>query len=809
MDMQHLLHPAGNVKFQRSWNVISRLFILGGFLQTAALGQDALLTFPQFVNGDYGGHANKSRIIMRNRGPEAVSGTLRFRNAQGADLGVPIDGKTLVNLSFDLAPYGNYELETDGTGGLVTGTVQASIPFAAADDVSGVLIYELLGNFVSVDDSPSQRRIQLFVSLKEDEKTGVALMNPDATQSAALKVTLLSSGGESLATRTLTLPPLHQVTQFVNESSLFATYFKDLPLPFSGSLRIEVSKGDGVCAVGLIQKKASGALLAVPPVGSGFFDVRGSQIVDGAGRPVQLRGINLGGWLVPEGYMLHIPGYGSPTSIRTQILDLIGPALTSQFYDDYRSNYVRQEDLVQLRNWGFDSVRLPLHYDLLYDQATDVFKESGFELINRTVDWCRRTGLYLVLDLHCAPGGQNNGNISDSDGQARLWTDSTNRDLTVKIWTELARRYAREKRIIGYDLLNEPVLPSGISNVALRTLYVTLAEAIRAVDANHLIFVEGGWWATDFSQLPPPFDSRMVYSFHKYWSATSEASISQYLSLRDQYRVPLWVGEFGENSNDWAYQTIDVLEKHQIGWAWWPQKKVESISSPVSAEIPASYQRVLDYWNNTASKPTPAQAQAGLFALTESLLLANCRIQRDVFPALLDQDRGRVPAPFRDHPIPGTIHAVDYDLGANGYAYYDRRSMRDQYENNDPWNWGWQYRNDGVDIEASSDPRGNGYNIGWIEDGEWVQFTLDTTSVGEYTVILRVASPNSGGRIDIVLDGSPSPISVSVPKTGGWQAWTSVTGPTVRLSEGAHRLRLVFARGGFNLSQVELAAAGG
>ncbi|MCB0274124.1 MAG: glycoside hydrolase family 5, partial [Calditrichaeota bacterium] len=87
----------------------------------------------------------------------------------------------------------------------------------------------------------------------------------------------------------------------------------------------------------------------------GFLGVNGTAIVDDAGQPYMLRGYGLGGWLVPEGYMLHTPGYGSPTDIRNKIADLLGEQDTEEFYRRYRANYVNEQDIQQIADWGFNS----------------------------------------------------------------------------------------------------------------------------------------------------------------------------------------------------------------------------------------------------------------------------------------------------------------------------------------------------------------------------------------------------------------------------------------------------------------------
>ena len=537
--------------------------------------------------------------------------------------------------------------------------------------------------------------------------------------------------------------------------------------------------------------------------GQAFLKTQGKNIVDSNGQKILLRGIGLGGWLVPEGYMLHIPGYGSPTSIRNMILELIGPDYTEEFYQRYRSNYVTEEDIRQIASWGFNSIRLPFNYRLLTpEDQVGIYLEEGFQIIDQLLEWCEAYHLYLILDMHCAPGGQNKDNISDSNGsEARLWTNVVNQDRTVEIWRKIAERYADKEWIGGYDLINEPVLPAGYSNTDLRLLYMRITQAIREVDANHIIFIEGNWYATDFHSLTPPFDVNLVYSFHKYWNENTQSSIQSYLNIRNLYKVPLWLGESGENSNPWFSDCVQLMEKNDIGWCWWTHKKIETLTSPYSSPILPNYQRVLVYWNGRAGKPTVEFAKDALFEMADNLLLDKCEFRPGVLDALLRSDYGSKSALFKEHHIPGMIHCSDYDFGNVNVAYFDTDYQKvSGPTSGEQWNIGWKYRNDGVDIELSADADGAEYNVGWIATGEWLKFTVLVDESGQYDIDFRVASPNNNGKLRLLMDNQPLTNAVSIPNTGGWKNWHTITVSNVSIPDGEHSLKLLFLEGGFNIN---------
>ena len=119
------------------------------------------------------------------------------------------------------------------------------------------------------------------------------------------------------------------------------------------------------------------------------------------------------------------------------------------------------------------------------------------------------------------------------------------------------------------------MLPEGISSMDLRDLYIDITSAIREVDQNHIIYIEGNWYGTDFTNLTPPWDENMSYAFHKYWGDVTINTIQSYLSMSNNYNIPLWLGETGENSNHWYYEIVKLCENNNIGWNWWTHKKIE------------------------------------------------------------------------------------------------------------------------------------------------------------------------------------------------------------------------------------------
>jgi hypothetical protein len=376
---------------------------------------------------------------------------------------------------------------------------------------------------------------------------------------------------------------------------------------------------------------------------AGFVHVQGTDIVDGGGRPLLLRGVGLGNWLLPEGYMWKFSDpLSSPRQIEAHVERLIGADAAADFWHRFRETFITEADVARIAELGFDHIRLPINSrGVITDDGE--FIERGFEYIDRTARWCARHGLWLLLDLHGAPGGQTGRNIDDSpNNKPELFMDDRYRRLTVDLWREIARRYADNTTIMGYDLLNEP-LPEEWQHVypkELVALYLELTAAIREVDQDHLIMYEGSQWATNWSIFTHVFDPNSVLQFHRYWCAPERASIAEYLDARERLDLPIYMGEGGENTPEWIYTATQLYERHNIGWNFWPWKKLDTFTSPVSGELPEGWERIAD----PDTDIDPDSARAILDTALDNLTLAKCTVREDVLNAMFGRGPLRLPA---------------------------------------------------------------------------------------------------------------------------------------------------------------------
>jgi hypothetical protein len=556
----------------------------------------------------------------------------------------------------------------------------------------------------------------------------------------------------------------------------------------------------------------------------GYLRADGQFIVNEQGEKVLLRGMGLGGWMLQEGYMLKLGNLGQQHVIRTKIEELIGAEATQEFYRAWLANHTTKADIDAMAKWGFNSVRLPMHFNLYTlpieqepVQGQNTWLEQGFAMTDQLVAWAKANNMYVILDLHAAPGGQGNDfAISDRNPNTpSLWQSEANQQKTIELWRKLAQRYANEPAVGAYDIINEPNW--GFENAAdkngcketknepLKKLMVDVTKAIRSVDAKHMIIIEGNCWGNNYAGVLPQWDNNMVLSFHKYWNNNDIGSIQGYLELRAKYNLPIWLGETGENSNLWFSDAIALVESQGIGWAWWPLKKL-GFNNPLEVKPNAGYLALVDYWNGKGNKPSAKDAKKALLQLaTQDLRFDNNRFHPEVIDAMFRQPHSTASLPFKAHRIGksgGTIVAVDYDMGRSGIAYLDVDSANYHVATGGertPWNRGTTYRNEGVDIGFDSAKKS--WFINYIETGEWTEYTLEADRAGDYQLLAEVKSAVATGHIGVRVNNETLAVDAALPQSEHWQP---VPLAKVKLLAGTNKIRIYATAGGYQFLSLRL-----
>ncbi|MCW3073607.1 MAG: glycosyl hydrolase family 5 [Flaviaesturariibacter sp.] len=554
----------------------------------------------------------------------------------------------------------------------------------------------------------------------------------------------------------------------------------------------------------------------------GFLKASGKRIVDETGKEILLRGMGLGGWMLQEPYMLQLNGSAyNQGDFKRKIIDLIGRENTTLFYDAWLKNFCTKTDIDSMAVWGFNSIRLPMHYNLFTLPIEEepiannqTWLPKGFQMVDSLLSWCRSNKIYLILDLHAAPGGQGTDfAISDRDTtKPSLWQNEANQVKTVALWRKLAERYVNEPWIGGYDLINETnwgfqnaADKNGCAeteNIPLRKHLIAITDAIRQVDKNHLIFIEANCWANNYKGILPTWDANMAISFHKYWNNNDQASIQQFIDFRNQYNIPVWMGESGENSNSWFRSAISLLERNNIGWAWWPHKKM-GMNNPFQIKTNSGYQQLIKYLKGEGSQPTQNAILSSLLQLAEDSKAEKTIYHKDVVDAMFRQISSNEAIAFKKHNITSNtiVFAVDYDMGPIGQAYFSKDSANYWVSSNQrtQWNKGWMYRNDGVDIEECKDSLSNGFQVTAMQPSEWLQYTIVVGKEAAYDLQLRALS-TPGATISLFVNGREIVPNIAINSSS---AWHTAALKNIKLKKGINKIRVANTAGEFSLNYLQ------
>ncbi len=329
-----------------------------------------------------------------------------------------------------------------------------------------------------------------------------------------------------------------------------------------------------------------------------WLRVSKNQIVDQKGDTVYLRGFGLGGMLHMENF---IDGYpANEETMREGLLKVLGEKKYKLFFDTFLKSYFTESDAIYIHSLGLNLVRIPINYHLFEDDMNPrVIKEDALEHLDRVIELCAKHQIYTIIDLHALPGSQNQHWHSDNPTHvASFWIHKDFQDRALHLWEVIAERYKNQPWVAGYDLINEPADPTGEK---LFPYYKRLRDAIRKIDPNHILFLEGDRYAADFSKFTEVWDN-VVYSNHDYAGPgfnssgdypgytgkryfdkdTLEHDFLKKSEFMFSRHVPVWVGEFGPvysgipKKDEMHYQVLkDQLayyRKYKVSWCIWLYK---------------------------------------------------------------------------------------------------------------------------------------------------------------------------------------------------------------------------------------------
>ena len=514
-----------------------------------------------------------------------------------------------------------------------------------------------------------------------------------------------------------------------------------------------------------------------PACAQGFLRAHGHDIVDETGKKVLLRGVGLGNWLLPEGYMWKFGREGDrPRKIEKLVEEMVGTEEAERFWRSFRKQYITEADIARIAELGYNSVRPALNARrFMTEEEHPVFVDEGFALLDQLLAWCKKHNLYVILDMHGAPGGQTGQNIDDSPNDLpELFMDKAYQDRLLKLWLEMARRYKDEPTVAGYDLLNEP-LPGRTGALErhrdqLEPLYKRLTTAIREIDPKHMIILEGGDWSNDWSVFSQPFDDNLVYQFHYYcWDRPDKLKdISDFVARREAFNVPVWVGETGEKGNTIYWATTQLFEANNIGWSFWPWKKMDTANTPYSINTPEEWDAVREF-SRGGAKPDRALCRRALGELLENIKLEHCVFFPDVVNAM-----------FRR--IPGKVEAENYGHDGEGDSYQvaDTNHRAETYRTGEP-----------VPI-VLTDFQENQFLSGQsilLGPGEWVAFPVTSPADRMYAANTRLRARTVPATFTVEVNGEAQTMEVAR------EDWHELSLGPALFKDGLNRVKVSVTRG--------------
>ena len=329
-----------------------------------------------------------------------------------------------------------------------------------------------------------------------------------------------------------------------------------------------------------------------------FVQVSGEDFVVNH-QKIVLRGFSVGSWMNLEHFMIGLPGTDS--MIRAAFADVYGVDRAREFFARYAEVFLQDGDFRLLRQMGVNSLRLPVNYHAFLDDRTGEPSDEGFRILDRVLALCEKYRIYAILDLHAVPGGQNpDWHADNRTGVSQFWEFACFQQQAAAIWRRIAEHYAGNPWIAGYDLLNEPF--SGLTAEQFNGFYDTAIAAIREVDPDHVLLLEGDDFGRSFELFHEPQDPQIAYAVHYYPFVIDDAVLDEsvddsvrmevferifYRQLRakERFHRPIWCGETGLEFNraqSGLYQrmvekTIDLCETNHVSWSLWTYKDAQAM----------------------------------------------------------------------------------------------------------------------------------------------------------------------------------------------------------------------------------------
>lgn len=505
----------------------------------------------------------------------------------------------------------------------------------------------------------------------------------------------------------------------------------------------------------------------------GFLHSEGTKIVNGDGEEIILQGWGCGNWTNPEGFMI-----GAPTDIQLKgdifapklipprrfdrrrtmdqtIRELCGSQYAREFWPKWYRNHLGEADIRAMAEVGLNSVRLPINAMTLLEEEPGIhWIEDGFEMLDQVIDWCEKYGIYAILDLHAAPGGQSatacDGGL---DNIPHLFIDDESWERALLIWERLAERYKDRWIVGGYDILNEPVsLPNHRYCVPkLAKFYDEAIARIRKIDKVHMFTLEGSCFSRSNEIFDHDFDPEChnwCIHVHIYGPSPERKVLYPYLLKGMEWNVPVWIGEGGADpvNNAVFYQ---IASEYGIGfclWCWKTAMEKPKETRSVGYYLPKDWETVRRYCAG-GPKPSYERSVAIFDELLDNIRYENCIHNKD----FIRQTR-RIP--------PLNLPAVGYDNGTDSFSgswqYGNLLDYRLEDHTKLTWTPGMEEPRPGFDMYEDENIQGpiDPLKALMLElgAGDFAEYTIHEVPAGCRLALEAMAA--GAGMLEITVDGN-------------------------------------------------------
>jgi hypothetical protein len=521
---------------------------------------------------------------------------------------------------------------------------------------------------------------------------------------------------------------------------------------------------------------------------------QGAYWVDQNNARVELRGLNLGNWLINEFWMMGSAvtynggSVGDQCTLESTLTSRFGFAEKERLMDVFRDSWMTERDWDRIKALGFNVVRLPFIYSIVEDENNPYnLRSDAWQYLDQAIARAEARGIYVILDLHGAAGSQGNEQHSGCAGRNWYWNGGNGhpasyyQDRTSWLWQQIAAHYRDNNTVAAYGLLNEPW---GTNASTLADNEYFLAQQIRPVDPTHIILLHGhtsgiGAYGNPASRgfsnmafemhfYPGIFgwrdndDPTLVHSDWLHCSPQGTGEVCDWNAQITNLQTPFLIGEMqpwtelGRNGGEITRKTFDIYSMY--GWAAtaWSYKTVSQAGNA---------------GDGNSGWPW------GL--ITNTTGFSNINVSTASAPQIESWFRQFATQGLSTHSDIAYWMAYKPTVGSNIEAEHFKSHR-------------------GTRIEVTTDPQGGDFNSSYLDNTDYMVYPITIPAAGAYTLQYRVASPNSGGIVILGRDGTDL-VRTNIPNTGGWQNWQTIS-TTVNLQAGTQSLTVWVQSGGWNLN---------